>query len=268
MRYAALLWLSSLTLPAQFAWRDAGPGRLELIEKGRPVMVFNYGPQLAPGVAEDRRRCCYIHPYYSPSGVVLTDDFPKDHLHHRGIFWAWPQVILDGNTLDGWMMKGLEVRHERFLEKKPTLLKVENGWYAGEKKIVTETVVITPGPNHSFALAVTLEALDKPVTLGGSREAGKGYGGVSVRFAPRENTVIRTSEGAIVKDEDLNPHLMAELEADYRGNKSRLRITATEPLPWCLRFYGFLGPSWPAQAKATLEPHKPVTLRYRFESFD
>jgi hypothetical protein len=39
-------------------------------------------------------RANYIHPLYGLDGEVLTEDFPADHLHHRGIFWAWHQVWL------------------------------------------------------------------------------------------------------------------------------------------------------------------------------
>lgn len=33
-------------------------------------------------------RANYVHPLYDLDGHVLTEDFPKDHLHQRGIFWA------------------------------------------------------------------------------------------------------------------------------------------------------------------------------------
>ena len=38
------------------------------------------------------QRANYIHPLYDLEGNVLTEDFPSDHRHHRGIFWAWHQV--------------------------------------------------------------------------------------------------------------------------------------------------------------------------------
>lgn len=39
-------------------------------------------------------RANYVHPLYGIDGAELTEDFPADHLHHRGIFWAWHQVII------------------------------------------------------------------------------------------------------------------------------------------------------------------------------
>src|SRR5687767_790521 len=49
-------------------------------------------------------RSNYFHPLYDLDGNVLTEDFPKDHIHHRGIFWAWHQVRIKGTTVqDQWV---------------------------------------------------------------------------------------------------------------------------------------------------------------------
>ena len=48
-------------------------------------------------------RSNYFHPLYDLDGNVVTEDFPKDHVHHRGIFWAWHQVLIDGKRVqDQW----------------------------------------------------------------------------------------------------------------------------------------------------------------------
>jgi hypothetical protein len=268
-----VLFAASLPTLAQFAWRDTGTGRLELTQKGQPVLVYNYGPQLANGAPQDRRRCCYISPIYTPSGVVPTEDFPKDHWHHHGIFWAWPQVSTPSGQYDFWMYKGVEQRFVKWLEKKPGSLRVENGWFAGGKQLVRETVSLRVDADRILHVELKLEALGEPVTLAGSREQGKGYGGFSARFAPRENTVIRTSDGEIKKDEDLNPHAWAELEGTYQGKRALLRITPdpenpNQPDPWCLRFYGFVGSSWPNTTPRTLDPGRPVVLKYRVSVTD
>ena len=39
-------------------------------------------------------RSNYIHPLVNLKGEVVTEDFPEDHPHHRGIFWAWHQAWL------------------------------------------------------------------------------------------------------------------------------------------------------------------------------
>ena len=270
---------------AQLEWRDAGGGRLEVLDAGRTALVYNYGPQLPPGVPEDRRRCCYIFPLYTPAGVSMLDDFPRDHYHHHGIFWAWPVVEIGGARHDLWMYRGIEHRFEGWIRREPRegnlWLVAENGWYAGGWRVVREIAAITVHPAHGAVRRVGVdlefEALQSPVTLRGSQEQGKSYGGFSARFAPRENTVIRTSEGMVQKDEDLNLHRWAELEASYQGRKAALRITPAGdnpgvPWQWCLRFYGFVGASFPGRTPEsngyTLEPGRPLRLRFTVEASD
>lgn len=35
---------------------------------------------------------CYFHPFATPSGIVVTEVAPQDHLHHRGIFLGWVEM--------------------------------------------------------------------------------------------------------------------------------------------------------------------------------
>lgn len=266
-----------LSLAAGLEWKDLGDGRLQLLDHGKPAFVYNYGPQLAEGAPADRRRSAYIYPLYTPAGVSVTDDFPKDHYHHRGLFWGWPVVeTANGERYDLWMMRnGIETRHERFSAQSSTtkeaILNIENAWYAGGEKLVKETVHIKAFPAKSgtrtLEVALTLEALTGPVTIKGSQEKGKSYGGLSVRFAPREQTRITADTGAVEKDEDLVNHAWAALDAVYNGKRATLRIDSDPKNPggppqWCLRKYGFIGASFPGQAGTTLEKGKPVTLRY------
>ena len=115
----SLLFAASL-LPAQspFQFRELGPASLELSENGKPVFVYNHGMKLPAGMPEDRRRSSYLHPVYAPDGTVVTDDSPKDHLHHRGIFWTWPIVRVGGDTYDQWLLKGARDQFVRWIENR------------------------------------------------------------------------------------------------------------------------------------------------------
>lgn len=268
-----------------FAWVMKDAGRIELQERGKTALVYNYGPQLKEGAPEDRRRCCYVYPLLTPAGVSMLDDFPKDHYHHRGLFWGWPVVETAEGKFDNWMMKGIQDRYEGKLQSKTkgdrATLEVWNGWYVGEKKVVKETVLLTvmaaKGAMRELEVRVTLEAVGGAVTLRGSREKGKSYGGFSARFAPRTGTVIRTDLGKMEKDEDLVAHPWAELEAAYEGKKAALRIISDgknegAPYQWCLRGYGFVGASVPGRTERvdglTLEPGKPKTFTFRVQARD
>lgn len=285
-----MLWLPlALALPAfsqgPFAWKDAGGGRMELQEAGQPALTYNYGPQLKPGAPENRQRCCYVFPLYTPAGVSLLDDFPADHYHHRGVFWSWPIVETGGRRYDIWMNFTAKHRSAKTpsvsIGAKGARLEAENVWEADGRDIVRERVLLTVFPKQASSreidVELTWEALGAPVTLQGSAEKGKSYGGLSVRFAPREGTIVRADDEVLRRDEDLNPRRWAELEAVYGGKRAVLRVTSGEnnpgaPHQWCLRNYGFIGASFPGRTAAvdrhTLEPGQPLTLRFRVRVSD
>jgi hypothetical protein len=287
VRRTCLLALLGAALSAdeRFAWKDTGGGRVELRENGKPALVYNYGPQLANGAPENRRRCCYIFPLYTPAGVSMLDDFPQDHWHHRGLFWSWPVVETGGKTYDIWMTFSAQHRSEKppavAASAREARLEARNFWVAGGRDIVREDVRVTihpaEGASRDLDLELTLEALGEPVTLRGSRERGKSYGGLSTRFAPREGTVLRADGETLTRDEDLAPRKWAELEAIYGGKRVALRITPDAgnpgaPSQWCLRRYGFIGASFPGRTAEvdgyTLERGKPLTLKFRVRVTD
>ena len=47
-------------------------------------------------------RSGFIHPAYTPRGRIVTDDFPKDHLHQHGIMFAWTSARIDDRAVDFW----------------------------------------------------------------------------------------------------------------------------------------------------------------------
>lgn len=70
--------------------------------------ILNY--QAEPGelprsdIDEAYRRGGYIHPIWSPNANVVTDDFPKDHVHHHGIWFPWTKTHFEGREPDFWNM--------------------------------------------------------------------------------------------------------------------------------------------------------------------
>jgi len=252
----------------------------ELRHASRPILRYNYATLLPPGVAAKLARCCYVYPLWTPAGVSVLDDFPKDHPHHRGLFWAWPYVESAGVVVDGWSVEGLKAENIAHTTETVSghlaVLNVTNVWVANGKRIANlhERYIIhdtDSPPSRSIAISLTLTALDAPITLKGSHEASKSYGGLNIRFAPREQTVIRTEAGVSDGDQDLNPHTWAELEALYDGHRAALRVDNDPTNPggtpqMLLRHYGFLGAAYPGKTAArdsvTVAPGQPLTLRY------
>jgi hypothetical protein len=69
----------------------------------RPVLQYNAAMVESPdGIAPYFRRSGQIHPLFTPSGGVVTDDFPPDHAHQHGVFFAWVNATFQGRHLDFW----------------------------------------------------------------------------------------------------------------------------------------------------------------------
>ena len=283
---AAMLCLAALSVSSQvtgsFRWEEAGGGKLRLMQGASTVLDYNYGPQLKPGVPEDRRREGYIYPLYTPAGVSPLDDFPEDHYHHRGVFWAWMWIRYQGKAYDIWTLKpGIEHRFHKIIEKtggeNSAYLGVENGWYVGGKLIVRETVDITVDRaienKRDLEVAVTLEATESTVEIAGSPDQAKGYGGLCVRFAPREQTRILTPEGEVREDENEVPHAWAALEGFFGAKRAGVRIESDpgnpgHPPGWCLRPYGFVGANFPGVDPVALKPGEALGLTYTVTVYD
>lgn len=265
-----------------FAFREVKSTSLELSERGRPVFVYNFGDILAEGAPETMRRSTYLHPVYAPDGTVLTDDFNPDHRHHRGIFWAWEVVVFDGQTNDVWTVKGCRQKFVRWTARETTAnsarLAVENGWYAGDHKFVKEDVEIvahsTANDRRQLDFTLQFEATDKPVTIMGTPSGRKGYGGFAFRTAPRDGgaakTVIRTDAGIAKGDGVMARHPWAELLGSFAGRKEAIRIEDDAANPgypkngWLLRHgFALLNVSYPGLEPLTLQPGRPLVLKYR-----
>ena len=50
------------------------------------------------------KRGAYIHPVYTPSFTLITNDYPPNHVHHHGIWAAWTNTVFQGRTPDFWNM--------------------------------------------------------------------------------------------------------------------------------------------------------------------
>jgi hypothetical protein len=284
------LLLTLILLPAafagSFAFRDVSPESLLLEEGGEPVFVYNHGLILKPGFPESMSRSSYLHPVYAPGGIVLTDDFNPDHPHHRGISWMWEVVRVDGQTYDLWTVRGIKSRFVRWLAREAgpgkARLAVENGWFVGERKVVREDIEVVAHPRQGdrrlLDFRLRIEAVDRPVEIAGTPAGKKGFGGFCFRFAPRdggkEKTLIVTERGPAAQDGVNEPHRWAAILGTFRGQPAGARIDDDPANPgypnngWLMRHgFGFLNVYFPGLRTHTLEPGKPVTLRYQVKLF-
>lgn len=268
----------------RWAFRHDG-GALQLLDGKRPVLAYNYGPTLAPGMAEDRRRASYIHPLYGLDGEVLTGDFMTDHPHHRGLFWAWPGVYLiddvtPAERLDLWHLRGVWSRFEAWLAQETqggcAVIGVRNGWYTRAQERVAEEQVwlrVWPADKQGRTIDVDLAwtATTMPLDIHGQLGGDKGYGGFSYRAAAGADVALATAAGPVRGDGDGVPAPWVDYSAMF-GNRKQRSGVAIFPAPdhpdyppgFTLRHYGFLGVAWPGLERIRLDPAgPPLRLRYR-----
>lgn len=154
-------------------------------------------------------RCNYIHPLFGPDNSILTEDFPADHLHHRGVFWAWHQIFIDGKQVsDGWEIKNFEQKITDFEYRlKHDLGQINTRvdwlsplWKNGKEAYLKEEtqIIIHPETNicRRIDFEIKLKALTDRLSIGGSDDE-KGYGGFSVRLKLPENVAFSGEDGPV-----------------------------------------------------------------------
>lgn len=262
---------------ARFEFLLLNERELEVREGEQRVFVYNFGPQLRSNAPPQFARSAYLHPLWGPDGEVLTDDFPADHFHHRGVFWAWPHVRSGEQEADLWTLKGIRHEFERWLCQETRrgcgLLGVQNAWRLGARKVAEEEVWfrVWPATREGRALDVelVLKAVESPLTLRGAE--GKSYGGLTVRFAPRTGAPVITVPGGRSTNDLLVTRLpWADYSARFGGQWSPSGITVLVapqhpdfPPEWMTRHYGALCVGWPGVQARTLPVGERVRLRYR-----
>jgi hypothetical protein len=67
--------------------------------------VFRYRMKARPpraGLSPQAIRGGYIHPVFTPAGVLVTDDYALKHSAHHGIWTAWQSSELGGKKISFW----------------------------------------------------------------------------------------------------------------------------------------------------------------------
>lgn len=263
--------------PFRFVER-ADEGTLTLLEADRPVFVYNFADRLKPGLPDDRKRSCYVHPIYGLDGEMLTEDFPPEgHFHHRGLCWAWAVVKVGDQLTDPWDLRRIRARFRSWVERRTesdsATMAAEDDWVLdGEKVVATEVLRwrVSPATDVGRAIDIdwTISTESSELSVAGRPKAG--YGGLMLRFPNLPQTVITTSEGLQLADANLKPCAWADLTScfgkDERRSGAAIFLHSSHPgfpVGWTLRHYGFLNPAWPGVTPVVFNPREPVTLRYR-----
>lgn len=248
-----------------------------ILKDGRiDVLTYCFGDQLKEGVDPEQTRSCYIHPLFSLDGKPLTDDFPADHLHHHGLFWTWPVVITRDQETQTWHPANLRQYFLRWLKRevhdRSATISVENAWKLdGSEVVAKEAVTLRVHPvddsGRAIDVELTIEAVGGPLELRGTPDQNKGYGGLTLRGAPKfKGLPILTDRGEFTGEHNNVKLRWADLSTKEAG--VAIFVSADHPdypPSWVLRtsYAGLLNVSWPGLASVLLHPGKPITLRYR-----
>jgi len=273
---------------AEFKLDDNGKA-LTVLENGKPVLVYRYArvdPPAGGSATLDQERWWrmdYVHPLYGLDGDVLTEDFPVDHRHHRGVFWTWPKCKIGDRDMDLWTLVKARQVFDQWLARDASAdqarIGVQNWWKFDDdpQPKVRERVVITVHPADEVGRAIDFElqfqnVTDQPVVIGGQTEENKGYGGFCVRPDSKRKPFIFTSAKG-PQPEDImqieTPWADVSSHEKPDGPVSGLAIFQNPNNPgyphpgWIVRHYGFLGASWPHRETVELKPGDSFELRYR-----
>ena len=237
-------------------------------------------------------RADYVHPLYGPDGFVITEDFPKDHLHQRGIYWAWHQILIgDKRVGDAWVCDNFiwDVKNVRVVQENEdeVSLYARTLWKsplwpdaAGKQKpFMEEKVIISvrqpAGGYRVVDFTISLLALEENVKIGGSDNA-KGYGGFSVRMKMPDDLKFYSTEGEVtpqVTQVKAGPwmNISGSLANSGKGGVVIMCHPGNPgyPGPWILRKKGSMqNPAWPGREPVDIPSDKPTMLRYRLVVYE
>lgn len=130
---------------------------VSLVEGGTPVLFYRSRPE--PG--REAWRTHYVHPLHSVAGAVITEDGPQDHLHQRGVYWAWRRILVDGVRIaDGWVGDNLVLEVDT---------PVIHAWPDGSAQVDTRVVWHVPVNGSPTPIIEELSTIRAYPAAGGHR---------------------------------------------------------------------------------------------------
>ncbi|MER3472612.1 MAG: hypothetical protein C4335_00965 [Armatimonadota bacterium] len=263
-----------------WARRDRSTRQIRIAEESQPVLQYNYWtvdrPDRHAVVSTENRiysrpRSDYIHPLYGLAGEVMTEDWPVDHPHHRGIYWAWPEVDYRGERGDLHALQRVFAyptgRYRVAEGAVCAQIEAESLWrWEGQEPIVQEWAVIRAyrrtGQGRCVDLTFYLTALKEPVLL--ARRGTNLYGGLNLRLAAiQSQRFVHHTEGT---------QAWAGAFGVFPGGKRECGLLlfphASNPYhpPDWVEYpeLNWIQPTFPAAGtRHELQPGKPLVLRYR-----
>ena len=253
---------------------------IEISENGKKILFYQVSPKTIDGKYE---RAGYVHPLYDLNEKILTEDMPADHPYHRGIFWAWHQIIWnDKNIADGWISENISykpVKSDVKEKRNSVVLNSEMIWNAQlESKptpIVREKTKITVFKStpqyYVLDFNINLVALVENLKIGGSNDA-KGYGGFCLRLKlPNDLSFVSGSNTVVPQETAVPAGPWMDISGSFEGEsapKTGVAIFGYLPgndnnNPWIIRnVTSMQNVPYPGKTPVPLSK-RGLTLKYR-----
>lgn len=251
---------------------------ITLLEGIRPVLTYQRATQSKDGKWP---RANYVHPLYDLDGEMITEDFPSDHRHHRGVFWAWHQVLVGDKSLgDAWACENFQwdvqqatvATDEKYatvtaitLWKSPDLVSSDGQPIPCVREQATIVVHTAEANVRWIDFNLEFLALVDDVRIGGSDD-DKGYGGFSPRVKLTDDVQFIGTAGPV---EPQVTAVQAGPWIDVTNKQGGVVILAHpsnpgHPQPWILRASRSMqNAAYPGRHPVTLSKTEPLRLRYR-----
>jgi hypothetical protein len=257
---------------------------------GKAVFSYQAEPSELPraNIKPAFKRGGYLHPVLTPSGRLITDDYPPNHLHHHGIWFSWAHTEFEGREPDFWNMGDTKGTTEFVSLDKTWNGPVHGGIQSrhryvdlttSERKIaVNETWLVTlynVGAGLRRYWMFDLVSTQSCATASPLKLPEYRYGGVGFRgrwdWNGKDNTFFLTSEGETNRDRgNGTPARWCHLSGNADGAQAGVAILChpdnfRAPQPTRLHptepFFCFA-----PQAAGDMEivSGKPYVSRYRF----
>jgi hypothetical protein len=261
---------------------------------GKPVLAYVGGRGRLPSsdIKPAYQRGGYIHPVRTPSGRIVTDDYPADHRHQHGVMFAWTSADFEGRHTDFWNMGSELGRVETVALDASWSGPVHAGWTARHRYVdltsksakpvldeVWTTRVYALGERPVPLTVFDVDVRQTPSTATAMTLPEYHYGGMAVRGAASfmgapGNAVVLTSEGRDRVGADNARARWAHISGSVDGERAGIAMLghpgnfrAPEPLrvhptdPYICFAPSRLG-AWSITAA------QPFVARYRFVAAD
>lgn len=256
----------------------ADPSRqyYDIAEGNRPVFRYNHGSVPPPaGIATNYARGDYIMPLFGTGGELLTDDYPPDHPHHRGLGWSWPVTRWGDEVRDIWAVSGVWARPLALRRAERgsvcATLEASSVWRWGDTNaIVREDLLIrtfqAAAGHRLIDIEVRLTALADRVAIGGRPHGG--YGGFGLRAQPAQaRRITRFTDLPEVAPRRSWLDYSGEFKGGAGVSGLALFECVSNPLyPNELKEYpdlNYVMPAFPGEREVPLRQDVPLVLRHR-----